>query len=164
MKLKFCIFFISTFTVQACEKKADERFTKNWYDTAYIIPGRTILAINPDYTFTYNARGCEWHTISKGIWSVTGDTIELNSALIDTCYYMFPFAECIKFGEFYNKKIPTTIPNCASESGTNYTFFNKDKFYIKNDSLLYKRKANSNYSDSLRIVFAETEKTKINDY
>lgn len=158
MKLKFFIFFIATFTFQACEKKADERFAKNWYDTEYIIPGKKILTINSDFTFKYNARGCEWHSISKGKWSVRGDTIELNSTRIDTCYHMFPFAECITFGAYSNKKIPTTIPNCTAESGTDYTFFNKEKFYIQNDSLVYKLKANSNCSDALKIVFAKTEK------
>jgi hypothetical protein len=164
MKLKFCIFIISIFTFQACEKKADERFVKTWYDTEYIIRGRTILPINSDFTFKYNARGCEWHTILKGKWSFIGDTTELNSTRIDTSYNMFPFAEYIKFGEYNNKKIPTTIPNCTAESGTDYTLFNKEKFYLKNDSLVYKRKANSNCSDSLRIVFAKMEKRRKNGY
>jgi hypothetical protein len=162
--LKSYISTILAFFLLSCERKADERFTKTWYDTEYRIPGKSTLKIKSDFTFRYNARGCDWHTISKGKWKVIGDTIELNSVGIDTCYNMFPFAECLKFGENINRKIQTTIPNCSTESGKVYTIFNKEKFYFKNDSLVYIRNANSNCTELLKIVFAKTEKIKKNDY
>lgn len=162
--MKFSIFIIIAFCLLSCEKKADERFTKTWYDTEYKIPEKSTLKIKSDFTFRYNARGCDWHTISKGKWKVIGDTIELNSISIDTCYNVFPFAECLKFGENNNRKIRTTILNCNAESGKVYTIFNKEKFYLKNDSLVYRQKANSNCTESLKIVFAKTEKIKKNGY
>jgi hypothetical protein len=160
MKLKFCIFVILIFAFQACEKKADNRFTKTWYDTEYRTPGRTTMQVNKDSTFNYRAAGCMWRSISKGNWKVFGDTIELNSTSIDTCYNMFPFADCPKYGTYYEKKILSTIPNCIAESETDYIIFKKEKFYLKNDSLIYVRKANSNCPTSLSIVFAKTEKKK----
>ena len=121
---------------------------------------KTTLKINSDFTFNYNSQGCQWKTISKGKWKVIGDTIELNSTNIVTCYNMFPFAECIKFKEYENKKILTTIPNCSSESETDFSIFNKEKFFLKNDSLIYIKKSNSLCPNSFKIVFSKTEKKK----
>jgi hypothetical protein len=164
MKLKFCIFVILILIFQACKMKADDRFTKTWYDTEYIVPGRTTIEIKNDSTFKYRAAGCMWRSISKGKWKVFGDTIELNSTSIDTCYNMFPFADCPKFGEYYDKKKRTTILNCTAENETVYTVFKDEKFYFKNDSLIYRQNANSNCQDSLRIVFSKTEKIRKKDY
>ena len=164
MKYKFFIIiaFISFF--QSCEKKADERFVRTWHDTEYIIPGHSTLKINSNFTFNYKARGCQWQCFSKGKWNVIGDTLELNSILSDTCYNMFPFAECIKFGDYENKKIRTTIKNCTAEDDREFTIFEKEKFYLKNDSLIYIKKTNSNCTDSIRIIFAKTEKIRKNGY
>ncbi|MFV8327318.1 hypothetical protein [Flavobacterium sp. ZS1P14] len=162
MKLKFCIFVILIFAFQACEKKVDNRFTKTWYDTEYRTPGRTTMQIKNDSTFNYRAASCMWRCTSKGNWKVFGDTIELNSTSIDTCYNMFPFADCPKYGTYYDKKILSTIPNCTAESETDYIIFKNEKFYLKKDS--HMRKANSNCPDSLSIVFAKTEKKKKNGY
>ena len=163
MKIKPYLLLILVFASQACKKKADERFTKTWHDTEYRVPGRTTLKFNPNFTFNYSAAGCEWRSFSKGKWNVIGDTIELNSISSDTCYNMFPFAECIKFGAYANKKIPTTVPNCTAETGEDFTLFRKEKFYLKKDSLVYIQKPNSN-CPPIEIKFAQTEKIKKNGY
>jgi len=147
----------------SCQKKIDnpnKKFIKTWYDTEYIVPGRTTLEINSDCTFNYNAAGCQWRCFSKGNWKVVGNTIELNSTTIDSCYNMFPFAECIKFGTYNTKKIPTTVPNCSPKTDIEFTIFSKEIFYLKSDSLVYKRKVNSNCTDSIKLVFSHTEKIK----
>lgn len=164
MKLKLYIFLFVIFAFQSCKKKADERFVRTWHDTEYIIPGHSTLNINSNFTFNYKAAGCQWRCFSKGKWNVIGDTIELNSIVSDTCYNMFPFAECLKFGAYVNKKTPTTIRNCTAENDMEFTIFNREKFYLKNDSLVYIQKTNSNCTDSIKIVFAKTEKIRKNDY
>ncbi len=100
MKLPRYIFLFFIFAFQSCEKKADERFVRTWHDTEYIIPGHATFKINSNFTFSYQAAGCQWRCLSKGKWNVIGDTIELNSVASDTCYNMFPFAECIKPGSY----------------------------------------------------------------
>lgn len=164
MKFNICIILFTILNFCSCKKAEDLRFTKTWYDTEYIIPGKTYLIINKNFTFNYNSSGCQWETFSRGKWKIIGDTIELHSTKIDTCYNIFPFAHCIKFVEYNNKKIETTIPNCNVKSDKDYTLFKKEKFYLKNDSLVYKQKRNSNCPDSLKIIFAKTEKKKKNGY
>jgi hypothetical protein len=163
MKSTTYLLVILLFGFQSCKKKADERFTKTWYDTEYIIPGRTTLEIKSNFTFSYRAAGCQWRCFSRGNWKVIGDTIELNSVVSDTCYNMFPFAECVKFGAYANKKIPTTVPNCTAETGEEFTLFRKDKFYLKKDSLVYIEKPNQD-CPSIEIKFAKTEKIRKNGY
>ena len=155
MKYKFFIIiaFISFF--QSCKKKADEKFVRTWHDTEYIILGKTTLKINPDFTFNYSASGCMWRCFSKGKWNVNKDTLELNSTSIDTCYNMFPFADCPKFGK--NKKIITTVANCTAETETAFIIFKREKFYLKNDSLVYMQNKKSN-CPPIQMKFAKTEK------
>ncbi len=160
MKLYFYVFFVLIFAFQACEKKVDNRFANTWYDTEYRILGSSTLQIKKDFTFNYKAAGCTWSSISKGNWKVLGDTIELNSTNVDTCYTILPFVICPKSGKYNNKTNLTTIPNCTAESKTVYIEFKNEKFYLRNDSLIYKLKENSNCPESLRIVFAKTGKTR----
>lgn len=88
-----------------------------------------------------------------------GDSIELNSTTSDTCYRMFPFVECIPFGKYKGKNL-LTIPNCNPKDDASFAIFNKEIFYIKNDSLVYKLKASSNCSDTLKIAYARTQKIR----
>ena len=161
MKLKLCIFLLTIIALQSCKEKADEKFTKTWYDTEYIIPGRTTLKINPDFTFNYSATGCMWRCLSKGKWNLNKDTLEFNSTTSDTCYNMFPFADCPKFGE--NKKFITTIANCTAETETVFIIFKNEKFYLKNDSLVYIQKKKSD-CPPIEMKFAKTEKIRKKGY
>ncbi|OYU93009.1 MAG: hypothetical protein CFE21_22165 [Bacteroidetes bacterium B1(2017)] len=159
MKLKLYIFLFVIFAFQSCQKKADERFVRTWHDTEYIIPGHSTLSINSNFTFNYKSAGCQWRCFSKGKWNVIGDTIELNSIASDTCYQMYPFAKCIKFAAYENKKVPTTIPNCTAETMEEFTIFRKEKFYLKKDSLVYTQKPNQD-CPPIEIKFAKTEKIR----
>lgn len=143
----------------SCKKSESSlnKFGGTWYDTEYIIPNRSTLKINTDGTFKYASAGCDWRVISKGNWKRFGDTIELNSTSSDTCYRMFPFVECISYGE-YDRKDILTIPNCEPTNNKSFAIFTKEKFYLKNDSLVYKLKQNSGCPDTLKIIFAKTEK------
>jgi hypothetical protein len=143
-------------------KKAEipvNKFVRVWYDTQRIVPGKSSIKINKDSTFRYENAGCDWNVISKGKWKIIGDSIELNSTSIDTCYKMFPFIECIRFGK-YDRKDTLTILNCEPVSDKSFAILNREKFYIKNDSLIYKLNRSSNCPDTLKIVFAKTQKLK----
>jgi len=137
------------------------KFVGVWYDTEYIVPGRYLLKINKDSTFSYKGAGCDWRVISKGKWKLVGDSIELNSTSSDTCYRMFPYTRCIKFGET-RRKDTLTIPNCNPNQNADFLIFSKERFYLKNDSLVYEFKASSNCSDydTLKRVYARTAKIK----
>ncbi|KQB41330.1 hypothetical protein [Flavobacterium aquidurense] len=135
------------------------KFVGTWHDTEYIIPGKSSIVIKKDSSFYYKSAGCDWRVVSKGNWKIIGDSIELNSTTSDTCYKMFPFVECI-FYEENNRKDILTIPNCDPRNNASFAIFSKEKFYIKNDSLIYKLKSSSKCPDTLKIIFARTPKIK----
>lgn len=153
--------FVSFLCFISCKKSETppNKFVGVWYDTEYIIPSKTILKINKDSSFDYQSAGCQWRVISKGKWKMAGDSIELNNTKSDTCYKMSPFVDCIPF-ETSKKKDILTIPNCNPKGDTYFLIFAKERFYIKNDSLVYKLKPSSNCPDTLKIVFAKTQKIR----
>ncbi|MBE8728332.1 hypothetical protein [Flavobacterium hungaricum] len=149
--------FISCNKKHETETEIENKFVKTWYDTEYIIPGRSKLIIKKDSTFNYTSAGCDWRSFSKGKWKMSGDFIELTSTKVDTCYVVFPFLDC-GFFDRKNKERLLTIPNCEPKGNSDFCFFNKEKFYLKNDSLVCKIKPESKCPDTLKIVFAKTPK------
>lgn len=160
MKIKILIFVLSISLI-SCRKseRPPNKFIGIWYDTEYIIPNKTILKINKDSSFDYQSAGCQWRVISKGKWKMVGDSIELNNVKSDTCYRMFPFVDCRLFETRRRKEI-VTIPNCNPDENIDFLIFSKEKFYIKNDSLVYKLKSDSGCPDTLKIIFAKTQKIR----
>ncbi|MCR4033768.1 hypothetical protein [Flavobacterium panacis] len=161
-----CFLLLILICLISCKKnesknKSEEplnKFLGVWNDTEYIIPNETKLKINSDNTFVYTAAGCDWRVFSRGNWKTKGDSVELTSIKIDTCYIAFPFIDC-GFYERKDKKRMVTVPNCEPDTGGSFCVFTKEVFYIKNDSLIYKIK-DSKCSDSLRIEFAKTPKIR----
>lgn len=134
------------------------KFIGNWYDTEYVVPNLSIIKIKEDSTFSYTSGACTWRGFSKGKWKMIGDSIELNSIKSDTCYRMFPLLNCAPFEK--RAKDLVTIPNCKPDDDNDFLIFSKEKFYIKNDSLILKIKSSSKCPDTLKIVFARTEKIR----
>ncbi|WP_291147868.1 hypothetical protein [Flavobacterium sp. UBA7680] len=154
-------YFLLFICLISCKKAeiTPNKFLGTWYDTEYIVPGKSSIKINADSTFYYRSHGCEGGSVSKGNWKIVGDSIELNSISSDTCYKMFPFIFCYPF-EKSSKRDLLTIPNCNPDNNTFFAIFSKEIFYIKNDSLVYKLKPSSNCPDTLKIVFAKTQKIR----
>ncbi|KAF2508278.1 hypothetical protein [Flavobacterium foetidum] len=162
MKIRNLIFLVLVGFI-SCKKTETpvNKFVGTWYDTEYIVPGRHVLKINKDSTFSYKGAGCDWRVLSKGKWKLVGDSIELNSTSSDTCYRMFPYIHCLKFGE-NRKKDTLTISNCNPSLNADFLIFSKERFYIKRDSLIYKFTARSNCPgyDTLKNTYARTEKIR----
>ncbi|RZJ55708.1 MAG: hypothetical protein EOO44_02240 [Flavobacterium sp.] len=148
------------FVLISCTKKpvVVNKFVGNWYDTEYRVPGRSVLKIKKDSSFSYKGAGCDWRIFSKGKWKMIGDSIQLTSINSDTCYRVMPFIFCKPFTEYDRNLV--TIPNCDPNEDTGFVSFSKEIFYIKNDSLIYKLKKESQCSDSIKIIYARTEKIK----
>jgi hypothetical protein len=162
MKFK-AISFLLFICLISCKKAESppNKFLGTWYDTEYIVPGKSSIKINADSTFTYNGAGCDWRVFSKGKWGMTGDSIELSSTKIDTCYVVFPFADCSFFDRKNKAPLPLlTMPNCEPDEGKSFCLFTKEIFYIKNDSLICKVKPESKCPDTLKIIFAKTQKIR----
>jgi hypothetical protein len=160
MRIRVYSFFIFICLI-SCKKSEGlpNKFVGTWYDSEYIIPGKSSIKINKDSSFSYKSRGCQWGSVSNGKWKIIGDSIELNSTSSDTCYKMFPFVYCFPFGEKDTKDL-LTIPNCIPNENAFFAIFKNEKFYLKNDSLVYKLKTKSKCPDTLKIVFARTQKIR----
>ncbi|MFD1604312.1 hypothetical protein ACFSJW_24820 [Flavobacterium artemisiae] len=156
--LTLAILFLFISCNKKTESEIENKFVKTWYDTQYIVPGRSELIVKKDSTFNYTSAGCDWRVFSKGKWKIKGDSIELTSSKIDTCYMAFPFIDC-GFYERKDKERMVTIPNCKPDTGSDFCLFTKETFYLRNDSLIYKIK-DSKCPDSLRIEFAKTPKIR----
>lgn len=137
----------------SCKKKEvlPNKFIGTWYDTEYVIPNLSTIKINKDSSFAYNSAGCDWRTNSKGKWKIKGDSIELSSIVKDSCDKIFRFVDCSIF------EIRKKNTNC---NFSDITYFSKEIFYFKNDSLVYKLKKSSKCPDTLKIIFAKTPKIK----
>ncbi|WP_264550811.1 hypothetical protein [Flavobacterium sp. N2038] len=162
MKCKefYFLLFISLISCKKVETPPN-KFLGTWYDTEYIVPGKSSIRINSDSTFNYRSRGCDWGAFSKGKWKMIGDSIELSSTKIDTCYVVFPFADCAFFDRKDKASLPLlTISNCEPDGTKSFCLFTKEIFYIKNDSLLYRLKISSKCPDTLKIAFAKTQKIR----
>ena len=144
----------------SCSNAKDEskKFIGKWHDTEYIIPTEGFIEFKSDSTFYYRSDGCMWRSISKGSWKLYNDTIELNSGKIDTCYYTFPFVKCVELGELVKRG--QTISDCAPEEGIDFLEFTNERFYLRNDTLIYSNSKNLKCLDSSKIMFAKTMKIK----
>jgi hypothetical protein len=160
MKIRI-VAFVLFICLISCKKSEIpvNKFIGTWYDTEYVIPNLSIFKINPDSTFLYTSGACTWQGFSKGKWKMIGDSIELNSVNSDTCYEMVPFMDCIRF-ENPGDETARKITNCKVRGKADFLIFSHEKFYIKNDSLVYKLKPSSKCPDTLKIVFARTEKIR----
>ncbi|MHC0443037.1 hypothetical protein [Flavobacterium sp. 3-210] len=162
MKYKeFC--FLLFMCLISCKKTENppNKFLGTWYDTEYIVPGKSSIKINADSTFNYRGAGCDWTVFSNGKWQMIEDSIELSSIKIDTCYVITPFVDCTFFDRKGKAPLPLlTMPNCEPDQGKSFCLFTKEIFYIKNDSLFYKIKPQSKCSDTLKIMFSKTKKIR----
>ncbi|MDQ6473063.1 hypothetical protein RB619_20680 [Flavobacterium sp. LHD-80] len=158
MKLKAFSYLLFMCLI-SCQKKEipENKFVGTWYDTEYIIPSLTVIKIRADSTFSCISGACTWQGFSRGKWKMVGDSIELNSIKSDTCYRMLPFVNC---NPFERRKDLLTIANCNPDGRRDFLFFEKERFYLKNDSLVYKLKRSSKCPDTLKIIFAKTQKIR----
>lgn len=154
LSLAILIFSISCKNIESVPKN----FAGTWYDTGYEDQNKTILKILPNNTFLYNGGSSSWTGFSNGTWKMIGDTIELSSAKMEDCYNAFPFSDCSSADK--NSKGLTTIPGCVPDMDMSFVTIDKERFYIKNDSLIYKSKTGSKCANRLKISFSRTPKSK----
>lgn len=122
-------------TLLSCKKKQviiSNAFEHKWYS----LDGN--LTINSNNTFEFNRSACVSHSISKGKWKISNDTLVLNSFEPKGCYYIESFIlkpppppKDTIANDNYN--IEKTKKDCTPNIG--YVIFRNEKFYIK-DSLL----------------------------
>lgn len=159
--MKQIFYFLLLLSLVSCKESetVPNKFIGKWFDTEYIVPMKASIEIKSDSTFSYSSSSCQWKSLSKGSWKISKDTIELTSSKIDTCYRAFPFMHCLKFGQ--EVQTVMRIKGCEPEyNDTNFAIFKNEKFYLKNDSLIYVYRKDWECSDSIIIKYARTGKIK----
>lgn len=135
-------------------------FVKDWYDTEMIVPFKAILKINKDSTFQYNGGACTSSFESNGTWRIKNDTIILNSSKSKKCLTMIEFGPfCINKKDLSNHTINKTLKDCNPSGEGMYENFINEKFYIRNDSLIYKKEEKDKCSE-FEIKFAKNKKIR----
>lgn len=117
-----------------------DKYIGIWHSVENPVMTSSTLKLKKDGTFYYHL-DTEWSEgLSRGNWKKVRTGIELTSDEIDTCYYVKEFGndfiditDSVKLSE---RK--TTIENCIpANKSKKYVYFQKDVFYLKNDSLFH---------------------------
>jgi len=113
-----------------------------WHSVERVIPFGAYLKIDSNYNFTYSGGACVARFFSKGSWTITDDTLFLNSFEPEECYYLSEFGiNCRSFDDDYQ---PTTsIKGCKPSDIKEYVIFNQEKFIIKDSILTHIQKPNN---------------------
>jgi hypothetical protein len=142
------------------KKEENPKFVRTWYDTVQGMPLREKLTIKANKTFEYSSRSCESGSESKGTWKIENDTIILKSIKPKGCRFQNRFAFCIPLNDksyFENNK---TIKGCEPNGrDASYAIFENEKFFLKNDSLIYVGNK-ENPCSNLKIGFSMKEKIR----
>jgi hypothetical protein len=142
------------------KKKINSIFVRDWYDTEMVIPFSATLKINKDSTFQYKGGACTSSFTSNGTWRIENDTIILNSNKSKECLIIVEFGPlCPSKEDMLNHKISKTLKDCNPAGENMYENFRNEKFYIRNDSLIYKKGENEKCSE-FEIIFATNKKKR----
>ena len=165
-KVKVVLFLSISILFFSCKKEVIEKktdFVKTWYDTEKIIPFEATLKINEDNTFEYYGGACDSQFESSGTWFVKNDTIILNSKIPSECMAMTEFGKmCYSKEEIEKIRFTRTIKNCKTTSNKEFNNFSNEKFYIKNDSLVFK-KDKKDTCTGFEMVFSNNIKSRNNN-
>jgi len=144
MKISRNTLILLLITFFSCKKREElkintnEKFIQEWESVKTIIPHKDYLLIKSNQTFEFHGGACTSFYESFGKWKVVNDTLILNSNKSKKCQYVNGFGdnfEVPKEDEIFEPK--TTITNCKPKNEDSYVNFINDKFFIKNDSLIY---------------------------
>lgn len=125
----------------SCEKK--QAITNAFQNRCESMDGN--LTIYSNTTFEYNRYTCISHSISKGKWKITNNTLILNSFEPKGCYFIENFLIGPPPKDTTANKNPNqkkTIKDCMPNTG--YINFKNEKFYIKDSLLVLKTALNTN--------------------
>lgn len=135
----------------SCRNNKNKILGNNFENKWYSIDGN--LTLKNDKTFEFNRFSCVSHSISKGYWKITNDTLILNSYVPKDCYFKEDFIIYPpKTKKHYRLK---TIKNC--EPNTGYVKFKNEKFHIKDSTLIYLNSSIKDKNSNSRYNFKKRQ-------
>lgn len=123
------------------ENEIRNKYIAEWKSTKKPIPYSGTLKINNDNTFDFNSGACMSRSYSKGKWRIENDTIILNSFEPKNCCFLIVFGgNCEKYGKTgENYMFKKSFKDCDLQTEDLYDVFENTKFYIKNETLVFKK-------------------------
>lgn len=154
------LFFIS---LSSCKKETivpKSVFVKTWYDTEMVIPYAATLTINKDHTFKFIGGACTARFNSEGKWTEKKDTLILDSGFPGECVNLSEFGKmCISREEIENRISAKVKAGCEVKNDEEFVNFKKAKFYLRNDSLIFKKDKKDKCTE-YEIVFSRVKKSR----
>jgi hypothetical protein len=146
------------------EEIKENPYLGKWYSVKRIYPFGAVLKIDSNYNFIYEGGYCIQHFSSKGSWTLSGDTLILNSFEPERCYNLNEF--CVVGGTFINLDSneveilsrQTSIKRCEPDAEYEYIVFKQEKFIIEDSVLTYIRKPDDLWiSERFKNNFTKTK-------
>ena len=129
------------------EEVKENPYLGEWYAVKRIIPFGAILKIDSNNIFTYEGGACLHHFNSQGSWTLSDDTLILNSFEPDGCRYLDTFGiNCIIVNvsdTLHKYSVPVSIEGCKPDIYENYVIFNQEKLVIEDSILIHIQKPNN---------------------
>ena len=160
MKKHKFLFLVLAFSFIACQSIDKEMITEEevkenpylgeWYSVERIIPFGAVLKIDTNNSFTYEGGACLYHFNSKGGWTLSGDTLILNSFEPEECCYLneFGLVGGIIILDSNGVNIhsrPISIKGCEPIDTKEYIIFNHEKLVIEDSVLTHIQKPDNMY-------------------
>jgi len=147
----------------SCKKERVEKksvFIKTWYDTERVVPYTATLIINKDHTFKFTGGACTARFYSNGKWIEKKDTLILNSGFPKECLNLREFGRmCYSNEEIENIRFLKTKAGCEVKNDDEFENFRDAKFYLRNDSLIFKKDKKENCTE-YEIRFYKAKKVR----
>ncbi len=128
---------------QATNTNAEE-FVKKWQSVENPLLFKAALSIKEDGTFSYTQNTELGKGFSIGDWVIESSYLILSSEKPDSCYYITEYGDewSIVSDSVLDEGMNTTIKGCVPDNYIEYVVFEKDSFYIRNDSLFHSSEPN----------------------
>ena len=119
-----------------------------------------LLEIHKNKTFEYYGGACSASFKSSGTWTERNDTLILNSSKTTECLHENEFGViCQTTDQIIKNRDRTTIKGCDPKMDISYEKFINERFFIRNDTLIYVNKRN-NPCPELKVEFSAKKKVR----
>jgi hypothetical protein len=139
---------------QASNTKVED-FVKAWQSVENPLFFKATLSIKEDGTFRYSQNTELCKGFSNGNWIFENYYLVLTSERPDSCFYITEYGDewTIVSDSVLVEGMNTTIKGCIPDNCVEFIKFEKDSFYIKNDSLFHSSEPNEIFPFSTKVFW-----------
>lgn len=144
---ELCLIVLLAITTSACKQTTNtntEVFVKTWQSVENPLRFKSTLSISEDGSFSYAQEAELGKGFSNGKWIIEGSYLILSSNKPDSCYYVAEYGNewtAVTDGVL-SEGMKTPLNDCQPENYIEFVVFERDSFYIRNDSLFHSSEPN----------------------